>query len=336
MKPAACVSLLVLVAASTSAGTDENSNSTKGGSKQCAGHYYGGVVNLCEEHWPDENAEKIWFVVFYTPWCGHCRALEPKFLKLAKALKYEEPGIGLGAVDCNEIRNQDLCADYDVRGYPTLKAIIAGKAKPYHGAREYRQMENWILNEKSSKGTKGGSKKCPLGVFRNRKDDAVVPLCEAHFPQNNAKHAWMVIAYNQNDETDIRDGVNLAATELGNEPPEKDKGRKQEPKRKRDRLLELEDTYSLSSLELPSKGPFGNETLAKVGGLCCDCTDENQEFCNGILGDRKDDPLPLKLWIDKGERNIFDGRALDTQSLIEFTLQQLGFLPKPNSDELEL
>lgn len=334
LKPTAYVPLLILAAASSS--TDERSNSTKGGSRKCAGHYIGGVVNLCEKHWPDENSEKIWFVVFYTPWCGHCRALEPKFLKLAKALKYEEPGIGLGAVDCNEVKNQPFCAKHDVKGYPTMKAIIAGKAKPYHGAREYKQMENWILNEKETKGTKGGSKKCPLGVFKSRTNDAVVPLCEAHFPQASAKHAWVVIAYNENDEeNDIRDSSNQAATELGNEPPEKGKTQKQGPKRKRDRLLELEDTYSLS-LELPAKGPFGNETLAKVGGICCDCTDENQEFCNGLLGDRKDDPLPLKLWVDKGERNIFEGVGLDTQSLIEFALQHSGFMQKPNSDELEL
>jgi hypothetical protein len=267
---------------------------------------------------------------------GHCKALEPKFLKLAKALKYDEPGIGLGAVDCNEVKNQPFCAKHDVRGYPTMKAIIAGKGKPYHGAREYKQMENWILNEKQNKGTKGGSKKCPLGAFTSRTNDVVVPLCEVHFPKENAKHAWVVVAYNNGDEeNDLRDHLNQAATELGNEPPEKDKrSKQQDSKRKRDRLNDLEDTYSLS-LELPAKGPFGNESLAKVGGICCDCTDENQEFCSEILGDRKDD-LPVKVWVDKGERNIFDAISLEPQPLIEFTLQQLGFMAKPSPDELEL
>lgn len=40
-----------------------------------------------------------WFVEFYAPWCGHCKALQPIWENLADSLKNE---IHVGKVDVTE------------------------------------------------------------------------------------------------------------------------------------------------------------------------------------------------------------------------------------------
>jgi len=314
---------------------EKSATNSTGGSKKCAGRYKGGVVNLCPDHWPDSKAEKVWFVLFYAPWCGHCRALEPKFIELAKELKESEPGIGLGAVDCNEVPNQDLCSKQKVHGYPSMLAVVMGKSKPYHGAREFKPMKAWILGVHAAKGTKGGSKKCPAGVFKSKVRDAVVPLCDSHWPQEKAKHAWIIIFYEENGpRTDFRDDANQAAVDLGSDPPDRNKALRQVQMRRRERLMDLEQRYELS-VDLPPKGPFGNESLAKFGGVCCDCSEEMRDFCSQTLGERRNDTLPLKAWMDRGEQEVFEGNGLDARALVEFALQRLGFIEKPEQkDEL--
>jgi protein disulfide-isomerase A1 len=70
---------------------------------------------------------------FYAPWCGHCKALAPEYEIAAKDLK--DKNIHLVKVDCTE--ETDLCQEYGVQGYPTLKVFRGPESpKAYNGPRK--------------------------------------------------------------------------------------------------------------------------------------------------------------------------------------------------------
>lgn len=70
---------------------------------------------------------------FFAPWCGHCKALAPEYEEAATTLK--EKDIHLVKVDCTE--ETDLCKDYGVEGYPTVKVFRGpDNVQPYSGARK--------------------------------------------------------------------------------------------------------------------------------------------------------------------------------------------------------
>merc|ERR1712079_328159 len=93
-----------------------------------------GVVDLNPNNFDNrvKDSDGIWIVEFYAPWCGHCKQLAPQYQKAAQALKGI---IGVGAVDCDF--HKQLCGQYGVQGFPTIKVFGANKNKPedYQGGR---------------------------------------------------------------------------------------------------------------------------------------------------------------------------------------------------------
>merc|ERR1712060_571407 len=57
-------------------------------------------------------------VEFYAPWCGHCKNLAPHYAKAADKMKGM---VTFGVVDCTD--EKDLCAEYSIEGFPTLKTL---------------------------------------------------------------------------------------------------------------------------------------------------------------------------------------------------------------------
>jgi len=75
-------------------------------------------------------------VMFYAPWCGHCKRLKPEFEKSAGDLLANDPPVSLVKVDCTEA-GKDTCGRFEVRGYPTLKIFRNGElSSDYNGPRE--------------------------------------------------------------------------------------------------------------------------------------------------------------------------------------------------------
>lgn len=206
-----------------------------------------------------------------------------------------------------------------------MKAIVAGKGKSYNGAREAEPMKQWITQLAANRGSKGGSAKCPLGIFKSKVKDAVVPLCEDHFPDDKAKNEWLVFFYNQKENADMKELANRMAVDFGNDPPDMSKALKK-PKKKRERLEALSEKQEVQ-IKLPAKGPFGMDAIAKVGAVCCDCGEEAAAFCATSLRQGEEDLKPPQaLWVAKGERGLLKDAEFTAPKLTERVVEKLGFL----------
>lgn len=149
-----------------------------------------GVVELDSKNFQKEviDSDQLWLVEFYAPWCGHCKALQPAWEKVAKALK----GIvKVGAVDADADRS--LGGQYGVKGFPTLKFFGTNKKSPqdYQGGRDEKSIVNFVLNEVkktvdsrlqgkggSQKGNKGSKGK---GSGKAGSEGDVVVLTDSNF-----------------------------------------------------------------------------------------------------------------------------------------------------------
>jgi protein disulfide-isomerase-like protein len=86
--------------------------------------------------------KKVALVMFFTPWCGHCKKAKPEFSMAATQLKTQAKVL-LGAIDCTQ--QTDLCAKHGVTGYPTLKIFSYGKnPADYSGGRTQGDFVDYI------------------------------------------------------------------------------------------------------------------------------------------------------------------------------------------------
>ncbi|XP_028394344.1 protein disulfide-isomerase A5-like isoform X2 [Dendronephthya gigantea] len=84
-------------------------------------------------------------VMFYAPWCGHCKKTKPEFETAAETFNIKE-GLGkMAAVDCTQ--DKELCSKYDVTGYPTIKYFKEGEDSfKYFQARTAKAFTEFMTN----------------------------------------------------------------------------------------------------------------------------------------------------------------------------------------------
>jgi protein disulfide-isomerase A6 len=90
------------------------------------------------------QSNDMWLILFFAPWCGHCKAFSPEYEKAAKALK----GIfKIGAIDADKER--EISGKYGIKGFPTVKFFGEDKTKPedYNTERKAEAILDFMLRK---------------------------------------------------------------------------------------------------------------------------------------------------------------------------------------------
>ena len=155
--------LLLLLVGASEAGHADMFSCRRG---ECA------VTELTDANWNTKLAVPH-FIMFYAPWCGHCKQLAPKLKDAAKSLA--DVGVKIGAVDV-EPNPQTQAKFPDIRGFPTLKFVVnpgGKKAVDYNGAREADAIVEFAKAESKKAGVVLGE---PVPVkVRKRASEARMP-----------------------------------------------------------------------------------------------------------------------------------------------------------------
>ena len=90
------------------------------------------------------NNDKDVMLLFYAPWCGHCKALHPKYEEVAKKLKEKNPKLLLAKIDATENEVENI----NISGFPTVKFYPGNKKNKapidYNGDRSVDDMIKFI------------------------------------------------------------------------------------------------------------------------------------------------------------------------------------------------
>ena len=137
---------------------------------------------MVQDTFDAEIAKKAHLVMFYAPWCGHCRVLAPKLIQASKQL-LDDPTVadaaGIGV--CNAEQNPLLLRRYRIGGFPTVLFLAEGKdPKPYWGAREVHDIAEFVRAEARALAPPVHPKEVR---FVNRLDKPVRLLFDGHMDQ---------------------------------------------------------------------------------------------------------------------------------------------------------
>lgn len=93
-----------------------------------------------------ENQEKSkgCFVLFYAPWCGHCKSTLPEFEALQ--LSYKGP-IQILSYNSEDPDNREIIAQQDIKGFPTIRYYkdgLDGEYSEYNNDRNEGKFKEYI------------------------------------------------------------------------------------------------------------------------------------------------------------------------------------------------
>ncbi|KAF2905585.1 hypothetical protein ILUMI_00591 [Ignelater luminosus] len=107
------------------------------------------VKELTERNFDDTvlASKESWLVVFYSPFCKHCKQLATQWSNIVSSLKDK---IKLGSIDASFYTTK--ASEYKVTGYPTILFFPKGKKKSssgiqYSGIRTADDIIEWVMEK---------------------------------------------------------------------------------------------------------------------------------------------------------------------------------------------
>lgn len=91
------------------------------------------------EHFESNNKKKL--VLYYAPWCPHCKPVKPVFDELSKIYA------GNNEVTIKSINGDEepsLLKEQNVKGYPTIRLFVGEKSFEYKGERTAEKLQEFI------------------------------------------------------------------------------------------------------------------------------------------------------------------------------------------------
>lgn len=106
-----------------------------------------GKVSLEAYETLDEGFEQKSLVLFYAPWCPHCKSIMPEW---DRASQMNNTDVKMVKIDCDQ--NKDIAEKYDIQGFPTIKFLPLGLNNPkntidYQGDRKGEAFLAFIQNK---------------------------------------------------------------------------------------------------------------------------------------------------------------------------------------------
>lgn len=113
----------------------------------------GPVLTVVANSFAEEvlQPKKDVLIEFYAPWCGHCKALEPEYKKLAKKMKKVNPNLIVAKMDATANDVHPIFGQ--IKGYPTIFFLpVAHKQEPvpYTGGDfTYKSLKTFVDQQSS-------------------------------------------------------------------------------------------------------------------------------------------------------------------------------------------
>jgi thioredoxin-like negative regulator of GroEL len=115
-------------------------------------------------------------VLYFAPWCHHCKLMKTDWSKFADGMSKKVPGFLVAAVNCDE--HGDIATALGLEGFPTIVFYDAGAGKEYNGERSSDELIAFAMNLSvpPSRGLETISK---AGFFNA--SSKVIELSDKHF-----------------------------------------------------------------------------------------------------------------------------------------------------------
>ncbi|CAG9766876.1 unnamed protein product [Ceutorhynchus assimilis] len=148
------------------------------------------VIHLTEDNFkPVLKKKKHVLVMFYAPWCGHCKKSKPEFTEAAAEFK-ENSRVEFGAVDCTI--ETSVCSAFEVKGYPTFKyfSYYNKEILPYNGGRTKEDFIQYMSNPIQPIPVSN-----PAPVEQWTSDPAIIKLNDSNFKTELQQNQFVLVMF---------------------------------------------------------------------------------------------------------------------------------------------